>query len=202
MKKKNKLWCIFTIILAMALLLPCFTLAAFAENVATAAYIPKDKLFRDEEEDLNYQVYQVLCLRSVSAKTNTSGSLEAPYSETFARLESWCGTNVRFGCKWENKASYEPYEYDQSPADISSLSYYYITVNAGTDWYSTGDSSCSGRQAKNIYRHSVVGGALVPSDVLVSIMGRGEMKNVTTNTSPVTLSIRKFPDVDFRIEWE
>ena len=46
MKKKNKLWCIFTIILAMALLLPCFTLSAFATDVATAAYIPKDKLIR------------------------------------------------------------------------------------------------------------------------------------------------------------
>lgn len=202
MKKKNKLWCVFTIILTIALLLPCFTLSAFAEDVAPAAYIPKDKLFRDEQEDLNYQVYQVLCLRSVSAKTSTSGSLEAPYSETFARLESWCGTNVRFGCKWENKVTYDGLEYVQSPADITSLSYYYITVNAGTDWYSTGDSSCTSRQAKNIYRHSVVGGEFVPGDYVISIMGRGEMKNVTTNTPPVSLSIRKFPDEDFRIEWE
>ena len=201
MKKKNKLWCLFTIILTIALLLPCFTLSAFAEDVAPAAYIPKDKLFRDEQEDLNYQVYQVLCLRSVSAKTSTSGSLEAPYSETFVRLESWCGTDVRFGCKWRNKVTYEEDEV-QTPVDYFTLSYYYITVDAGTDWYSTGDSSCASRQAKNIYRHSVVGQQLVPTDLVRNIFGTAEMKNVTTNTSPVSLAIKKYPDVDFRIEWE
>lgn len=201
MKKKNKLWCIFTIILAMALLLPCFTLSAFATDVATAAYIPKDKLIRDEEEDLNYQVYQVLCLRSASAKAGSSGSLVAPYSESFVRLESWCGTDVRFGCKWRNKVTYEE-DYVQTPANFTSLSYYYITVGAGTEWYSTGDSACTSRQAKITYRHSVVNGALVPTDSVLNIFGTAEFKNVTTNTSPVPLAARMYTDVDFRIEWE